>query len=163
MKFLLMRSVKAPQRAYGDAGIDCFVPHQTKEFEKVMREKNPDIEFTEIGFIVKPQQAVLIPLGIKSSFEPNIALMANNKSGVATKKQLVFGAQLIDSNYQGEIHAHLINTGTEDQKIYYGDKIIQFVPVYINSDEFTVETDEDNFYATKSERGEGGFGSTGDK
>ena len=53
--------------------------------------------------------------------------MAFNKSGVATKKQLVAGAAVVDEGYQGELHIHIINVGGAVQRIIAGDKIMQFI------------------------------------
>jgi dUTPase len=50
---------------------------------------------------IAPRADIVIPSGICSKFPANLALIANNKSGVATKKKLIFGASVIDTSYQG--------------------------------------------------------------
>ena len=163
VKFLKIRKVKSPQRAHGDAGFDVFVPEATEEFVKDFKAKNPDIEILAGAIIIPPQKAVNIPLGLKTSFPPCIALEANNKSGVATKKMLIYGASVVDSSYQGEIHAHLINVGQKEQILQSGDKILQFIPRYIDTDEHEVfdisDTTESEFYGgVVTARGDKGFG-----
>lgn len=164
IKFLKIRDVKNPQRKAGeDAGIDLFVPAYSVEFENALRSKNPEIFISKYCFEVEPHGDVLIPAGIKSKFDKNLALIACNKSGICTQTQLVVGAQVIDSSYQGEWHIHLINSSNERVTIEYGVKLVQFIPVYINTDEHEVVDNmtEDEFFAEKTTRGEGGFGSTG--
>ena len=104
----------------------------------------------------------MIPSGIKSKFPNSLALVANNKSGIATKKKLVFGASVIDASYQGEWHLHLINTSDNYQEISCGTKVIQFIPHLISTDELEVlDLSPEEFYTEKTSRGDGGFGSTG--
>ena len=166
VKFLKVLDTKNPERTFGNAGIDVFVPNFSTAFMMKLLEKNPDLAAYDFeGFWVNPGQGILIPLGLKTRFSnPNIALEATNKSGVATKKKLLFGATLVDYSYQGEIHAHLINVGREPQKIKFGEKIIQFVPrlIDIEDHEITEGMTKEEFYKDfESERGEGAFGSTG--
>lgn len=166
VKFLKIRDVKSPIRDLGNAGFDCFVPNFSEDFMNKLIEKNPDLLIDETGVVVDPGQAVLIPSGLKTAFADNIALEANNKSGVATKRMLVYGASVIDSSYQGEIHLHLINVGRASQKIVYGEKIMQFIPRIIDTDTHEVFdssdiAEEEFFNGVKTARGEGGFGSTG--
>lgn len=147
MKFLKIRSVKTPNRGTPQsAGIDFFIPD--------------DYPSTTI----LPNKSVLIPSGIKVNVPKNHAFIANNKSGVATKKNLIVGACVVDEDYQGEIHIHLINVGNESVSIEPGDKIIQFLllPISYGSVEL-VESEEQLYEGLVTERGQGGFGSTGIK
>ena len=104
----------------------------------------------------------LIPSGIKANVPKGYALIAFNKSGVATKKGLYIGACVVDEDYQGEIHLHLTNVGDKDVSIAKDDKIAQFIliPVYYA---IPVEVPVENLYEAESERGAGGFGSTDKK
>ena len=161
-EFLKVRNVKSPQRDAGEnAGIDFFIPEYSNELEEYLIEKNPDIDVTKYGIWVNPQQGILIPTGIKSKFDSNVALVAMNKSGVCTKTQLIAGASVIDSSYQGEIHIHVINTSKNRVKLEYGTKLMQFIPLVINTEELVIREDEETFYTEETNRGDGGFGSTG--
>ena len=171
IKFLKTRDVKSPERGTGEAaGIDFFVPNYTADFLVDFIKKNPGTEVVinsednTMHIIIKPQHRVLIPSGIHTWMVPGTALIAANKSGVATKKGLVFGAQVVDSDYSGEVHISVINTSNENVLITCGDKLIQFIhtPVLLSP---LVEVDNDTYTALhdKSERGDGGFGSTGTK
>lgn len=143
MKFAKIRDVKSPCRGHNnDAGIDFFVPN--------------DFEASALA----PHESINIPSGIKVSIPAGHALIAFNKSGVAVKKGLDVGASVIDESYQGELHLHLTNTTNKYISIAPGEKIVQFILLPINY-EMPEEVSEDSLFEEKSERGEGGFGSTG--
>ena len=166
--------VKEPQRKYGDSGIDFFVPEFTGEFIMEFEKKNPMIKHTDEAIILEPGEDVLIPLGVHSLFDPEWELRMSNKSGVCTKQKLIVGADVVDSTYEGVIHAHLFNNGKETAIIPYGQKIVQGCLEGIDPRPITVEkprkdeedpsnsyTLEDFYKEHHSERGAGGFGSTG--
>jgi dUTP pyrophosphatase len=160
MKYTKIREVKSPSRGTEQsAGIDFFVPNEWNNGEP---------------YSVEPGGRVLIPSGIKVNVPSGYALIAFNKSGIASKTGMVVGACVVDEDYQGEVHINMINTNqpTEqfDGTVYAtnpgyvtitpGDKLVQFilVPVnYTNPEEVSME----ELYSEVSERGEGGFGSTG--
>ena len=93
----------------------------------------------------------------------NKALIAFNKSGVATKMGLTIGACVIDEDYQGEIHLHLINASAFNVTIQPGDKIAQFILLDMDYDGVEEVYTLGQLFTEESERGEGGFGSTGHK
>ena len=160
LEFIKVRNVKSPIRdASENAGIDFFVPEKDSFTEDELK-KLGIVRDNKI--ILEPHTDVCIPAGIKSKFPNNIALIANNKSGICTKKKLIFGASVIDCSYQGEWHFHLINTSNHSQEIEFGQKIIQFIPHIISTDDVVIsDLPEDEFFSEKTKRGEGGFGSTG--
>ena len=177
-----------------NAGIDFYIPENTPEFRQAFIKKSVrlcDVEVRWPGFSEKentierrikwcvknnwsylygnniyiaPHEAITIPTGIKSKFGPELALIANNKSGIATKKQLIFGASVIDCSYQGEWHINLINTSDHYQTLEFGQKAIQFIPHLISTEPVEiVDLPEEEFYTEKTSRGEGWQGSTGVK
>ena len=165
-------NVKKPEREYGNAGIDCYIPKYTEIFSKAFREKNVaenaslHVYENGDGFIrIEPHSSVNIPSGIRSWISPNVALEAHNKSGIATKHGLIFGASTVDASYQGIIHISLINTTNKPVDISLGMKIIQFIPRIIDTSEIEVYDNItfDEFYEDFefTNRGEGAFGSTG--
>ena len=81
------------------------------------------------------------------------------QSGIATKKKLTVGAKVVDSDYRNIPHAHLINNSDETVTFTAGDKVVQGIitPVWLG-DALKVESVNEN-----TERGLGGFGSTGDR
>ena len=145
VKIYKLGDVKTPQRGTPlSAGIDFFVPN----------------DFTPIT--IQHSEDILIPAGIKVCIPEGYALVANNKSGIATKKRLIHGASVVDEDYQGQLHLHLINVGSEPVTINPGDKIIQFL---LEKQEYAtvleVSSEEELYSGVVSERGTGGFGSTG--
>ena len=89
-------------------------------------------------------------------------LEVKNRSSVASKRSLLVGACVIDSGYNGEVKINLHNVGEEPQVLNPGDKIAQLVMVPVVH--FRVAKTDDVLYddhITISDRGAGGFGSTG--
>jgi dUTPase len=164
--------VKAPIRDNGNAGIDFFIPNYNKTFAEAFNAKNNpnqaylSTDIDGIGIIrIMPHGRVNIPSGIRSFISPNIALEAQNKSGIASKYGLVYGASVVDANYQGIIHISLINTTSQVIELPFGMKAVQFLPRLIDISSIEVYNDMsfDEFYKDFefSNRGEGAFGSTG--
>ena len=89
-------------------------------------------------------------------------LQIMNKSGIASKRQLITGACVVDAGYDGEIFVNLQNIGPRPQVIEPGQKIAQAVLLPIVLPDFEV-IEEDLVYGTKTSRGPGALGSTGDK
>lgn len=168
-------SVKAPVRDFGNAGIDCYIPNYTETFEKAFNEKNQKANARleniegEYFILIPAHGRANIPSGLRCRIESNVALEAHNKSGIATKYGLVFGASTCDANYQGIIHISLINTTGNVVKLPLGMKVIQFIPRIIDTASIEVvdgrECSLDEFYKDFefTNRGEGAFGSTGVK
>jgi len=141
MKILKTRDVKTPSRGTSEsAGIDFYVPN---DFEDV---------------VLQPGESVLIPSGIKAQVPRGNALIAFNKSGVATKQGLMVGACVVDEDYEGIIHLHMTNTSNKEQLIKSGQKLVQFILLPVNYSEVQ-EVHE--LQSRNTERGSGGFGSTG--
>ncbi len=101
----------------------------------------------------------LIPTGIAIHIkDPNYAAMLLPRSGLGHKHGIVLGnlTGLIDSDYQGQIFVSCWNRSTTNFTIHPGDRIAQMVILPVVRAEFNVVEDFD-----ESERGGGGFGSTG--
>ena len=109
-----------------------------------------------------PQHTELIPTGIAVHMLMNdMAAMILPRSGLGHKQGIVLGngTGLIDSDYQGQLFVSAWNRNSFDAMpytIHPGDRIAQLVFVPIITAVFNVV---DEF--EESERGEGGFGSTG--
>lgn len=112
--------------------------------------------------VLKPGGTVFIPTGFAMHMKnKGIAALVLSRSGLGTKKGLVVkqGVGLIDSDYQGEVIVALHNIGSEEQTIQPGDRIAQLMVMPVLQPSFT-EVAEFNQI---SERGSGGFGSTGER
>ena len=145
MKITKTRNVKTPTRGtQGSAGIDFYVPN---DYPNSLRR-------------VEPGERFFIPSGIKANVPEGYALIAFNKSGVALKKGLMVGACVVDSDYQGEIHLHLVNTSCKAVTIEPGEKLTQFLLIPVDHCDVEV-VDEQDLFEVETDRGSGGFGSTG--
>jgi dUTP pyrophosphatase len=108
---------------------------------------------------IKPGETTLIPTGMAIHLaNPAYAAMILPRSGLGHKHGIVLGnlVGLIDSDYQGQLFVSCWNRSQEAFVMNSMERIAQLVIVPVVQASFTV-VDEFN----ESERGEGGFGSTG--
>ena len=114
--------------------------------------------YLEEPVVIEPGKRALIPTGLFMEFEPGYEVQIRARSGLAAKHGigLVNGVGTIDSDYRGEIKVALINMGEDAFAVNNGDRIAQMViaPV-MRAEVEPVEALSD------TERGAGGFGSTG--
>ena len=109
--------------------------------------------------VINPGRTELIPTGISIFIkDPGYAGLILPRSGLGHKHGIVLGnlVGLIDSDYQGELFISTWNRGTSSFTINSLDRIAQLVIVPVSQATFNLVSD----YA-KSDRGDGGFGSTG--
>lgn len=166
MKVSRVRDVKFPSRGTElSAGIDFFVPEFDADFVVAFNLKNDiTILTTAEGIHLMPGQRVLIPSGIRVNFsgEPKV-LVGFNKSGLSAKNGLDVLACVVDQDYQGEIHLSVLNTSRRDTyTIKPGSKLVQFIVLPVVYE--PIEPVADAFiWEVETDRGAGGFGSTGSK
>ena len=112
----------------------------------------------EDPIILKPMQRCLIPTGLSVELPKGIELQVRPRSGLALKHGITVlnTPGTVDSDYRGELAVLLINLGNEDFKIENGDRIAQAVIAQAIQADF-VQKDE----LSNTERGAGGYGSTG--
>lgn len=133
----LHKDAKLPQKAHaGDLGYDLF---------------------SVDGPAIYPSQTVVIKTGIVIQFPEGYGGFIKDRSSVATKRGLHTVAGVIDNGYIGEICVALHN-GTDNLiHVTPGEKIAQLVLIPTVNFEVT-EVDE---VISADQRGDGGFGSTG--
>lgn len=109
---------------------------------------------------IHPGETVMISVGIKTEFTPGFAALIHARSGLATKKGLAPANKVgvIDADYRGEWFVALHNHSNHIQIIEDGERIAQVLFQEVEHPEF-IESDE----LSETERGDGGFGSTGTK
>ena len=116
--------------------------------------------FIDKSITLKPFERRLIPTGIKIELPIGYEAQIRPRSGLAYKNgiSVLNSPGTIDSDYRGDVGVILINLSKENFVISNGDRIAQMViakheyPVFMESTELNI-----------SERGDGGFGSTGKK
>ena len=108
--------------------------------------------------ILKPMQRTLIPTGLFVELPPGTELQVRPRSGLALKHGITVlnTPGTVDSDYRGELCVLLINLGTEDFTVENGDRIAQAVITQTGRASF-IQKDE----LSDTERGSGGYGSTG--
>lgn len=108
--------------------------------------------------VLAPGERKLIPTGLSMEIPLGFEIQVRPRSGLSFKTGLmvVNAPGTIDADYRGEIKVILGNLGQNDEVITHGDRIAQLVlcPVWQASFEVASELSE-------TERGSGGFGSTG--
>ena len=136
---ILDKDIPFPKFAHkGDAGLDLY---------------------STIDYVLKPFERKLVPTGIKIEIPEGYAGFVQPRSGLAINNgiSLVNTPGLIDSGYRGEIKAILINFDpVVDFEIKRGDKICQLVIMKIENADIIFKDKMDD-----TDRGVGGFGSTG--
>lgn len=113
----------------------------------------------ESSLEISPGQTVLVPTGMAIHLaDPGLAAIILPRSGLGHKHGIVLGnlVGLIDSDYQGELMVSVWNRGHDRFTLNPMDRIAQLVIVPVLQVTMNVVEDFD-----ASERGEGGFGSTG--
>lgn len=111
------------------------------------------------NMIIAPGQCELIPSGIAMHIaDPHYAAMILPRSGLGHKHGIVLGnlVGLIDSDYQGQIFVSLWNRGLTPFTLVPLERMAQLVIVPVMQVEFNIVEE-----FPLSQRGTGGFGSTG--
>lgn len=123
---------------------DTFKPFGTAENEK--------------GVKVMPGQTVKIGTGVAMEIPEWYWGAIYARSGLATKQGLrpANAVGVVDSHYRGEIIVAIHNDSSEVQIIHHGDRIAQFMLAPVIETKF-----EEVSELSDSDRGEGGFGSSG--
>lgn len=110
------------------------------------------------GFVLAPMARAIVPTGLRVEIPKGFEIQIRPRSGLALK----YGISLpntpgtIDSDYRGPLGVLLINYGSEPFVIAHGDRIAQLIVAPVVQADFAEVTALD-----ATERGSGGFGSTG--
>lgn len=156
IKFVKLReNAIIPNKAYkGDAGLDLYFASTEPKNDKEHR----------CDIIINPGESKLLGTGLKFYFSQDYFVLIRNRSGMAAKKNLVVGAEIVDAGYAGEVFVNLHNIGNAPRIISDGDKIAQFVvlPNYsVLAEE--ISDIEYNELMKNSERKDGALGSSDKK
>ena len=112
----------------------------------------------EAPVIIAPGKTVLIPTGLAMEIPVGFAGLIYARSGLSVKRGLAPANKVgvIDSDYRGEVMVALHNHGMEAQTIAHGERIAQLLVTPVLAPSFELWDD-----LTDTDRGAGGFGSTG--
>lgn len=127
---------KLPNYAYTwDAGMDLFAADSC---------------------VIRPGEVKAVRTGIKMAIPGGYAGLVWDKSGLAAKRGIKTMAGVVDSGYRGEVLVVLSNLSKEDFAVEKGMKIAQMLIQKVERADI-----EHVDFLEESDRGEGGFGSTG--
>jgi dUTP pyrophosphatase len=113
----------------------------------------------DAALVIEPGQTVLVPTGLAIHIaDPGYAAMILPRSGLGHKNGIVLGnlVGLVDSDYQGQLMVSTWNRGQSAFTLQPMDRLAQLVVVPVLQVGFNVVED-----FASSDRGAGGFGSTG--
>ncbi len=112
----------------------------------------------EAGIVLRPGERALVPTGIAMEIPPGFEVQVRPRSGLALKYgiMLVNSPGTIDSDYRGPLGVIVMNAGGGDFHIAHGDRIAQLVVAPVVQARFELAE-----RLGETERGGGGFGSTG--
>ncbi len=112
----------------------------------------------EFELILGPGERTAVPTGLVVEIPAGYEGQVRPRSGLAIRSGLtvVNAPGTIDSDYRGELKVLMVNLGSEAVSIEHGDRIAQLLVAPVTRAVF-VESDE----LSASDRGDGGFGSTG--
>lgn len=112
------------------------------------------------SIVIRPGERILVPTGLAMEIPMGYEIQVRPRSGLSFKTGLmvVNSPGTIDADYRGEVKVILGNLGTKDELIAHGDRIAQLVLAPMLQANFVVAAN-----INETERGAGGFGSTGQK
>jgi dUTP pyrophosphatase len=107
--------------------------------------------------VLDPQSPKLVPTGLSIEVPPGYEAQLRPRSGLALKHAITLpnSPATIDPGYRGEVKVILLNMGKDPYTVHKGDRIAQMVIAKYEAVEF------DEGELSDSNRGEGGFGSSG--
>ena len=107
---------------------------------------------------LKPGERAMVPTGLTIALPPRHEAQVRPRSGLAAKHGVTClnSPGTIDADYRGEVKVILINHGQEPFVIKRGERIAQIVIAPVTRAELSIVTTLD-----ETQRGAGGFGSTG--
>ena len=134
---LLNKSAKVPTKATeGSAGYDIY---------------------STVDALIIPGTSAKINTGIALQIPTGNVGLLTHRSSLGFRLDTISSFGIIDSDYRGEVKVKLLNLGSDGVQIKKGDRVAQLVVVPIWSQQNLIVTDE----LSETQRGEGGFGSTG--
>jgi dUTP pyrophosphatase len=110
------------------------------------------------GFTLDQMHRAILPTGLRAEIPPGFEVQIRPRSGLALKHGITLPNTpgTIDSDYRGPLGVLLINFGAEPYTIHHGDRIAQLIVAPVLQARFEAVA-----ALGRTDRGEGGFGSTG--
>lgn len=142
------------KRLFPERDADIELPALMSEYAAGMdvRAANPE------PIVLRPGERAAVPTGLAMAVPPGTEVQVRPRSGLAIRHgvTVINSPGTIDADYRGEVAVLLVNLGQEDFVIERGLRVAQLVVAQLARVEVTLVAELDT-----TERGEGGFGSTG--
>ena len=134
----LTENARMPTR--GTVGSFCFDVSSTKRF------------------LLSPMERVIVPTGLSFEMPEGVGIDVRPRSGLASRGLLILNSPgTLDNDYRGELKVACMNLSSGNILIDKGDRIAQIRPIFTLTRTEFEEVEE----LSETERGDGGFGSTG--
>ena len=110
------------------------------------------------GITLQPMQRLIVPTGFRVEIPMGYEMQIRPRSGLALKHGITLPNTpgTIDSDYRGPLGVALVNLGEAPFTVQHGDRIAQMIVAPVVQARFAVVE-----HLSETERGDGGFGSTG--
>jgi dUTP pyrophosphatase len=132
--------------------------HQTPSYETILSAGMDLRANISESLILKPLERVIVKTGLFIALPAGLEAQVRPRSGLAAKRGVTVlnSPGTVDADYRGEIGVILVNLSNEDFLIKDGERIAQLI--IAKHEQITWK---EVLILDKTERGEGGFGSTG--
>ena len=166
------------EKEYNNMNYNQNIDYTKFNFKFKNESDNPDPEYATAGssgfdlranltqtITLSPKGGfAIIPTGLYFEIPENFEIQVRSRSGLAAKNQVCVlnSPGTVDADYRGEVKVILINHGEDDFFVNHGDRIAQAVISSVIGKNF-VKLERVNNINENTERGSGGFGSTGVK
>ena len=163
---------------FGDIDFKVNNPNFSKiNLNFVNESNNEDPEYATVGssgfdlranlpspLVIKSGDIKIIPTGLFFDIPENFEIQVRPRSGLAAKKGITVlnSPGTVDSDYTGEVKVILINHGKGDYVIEHGERIAQAIVATVAAKNI-INLNKVDDITKDTERGSGGFGSTGTK
>jgi dUTP pyrophosphatase len=158
MKGLGMRPVL---RVLWEEGADRDLPlpaYETAGAAGADIRANLDAADRAVGIVLAPMERRIVPAGFRVEIPVGYEMQIRPRSGLALKHGITLPNTpgTIDSDYRGPLGVALVNLGAEPYTVHHGDRIAQMIVAPVVQAAFEVVD-----ILSETQRGAGGFGSTG--
>ena len=163
--------VHIPSKAHAtDAGMDMRVLVDEDKFRPESKTSGVpvtlttlhdiDLGTTALGCTILPNQTIVFHTGLKCETPEGFYLEVNPRSSLGFKKDIMLAntTGIVDCHYRGELMVALHNNGIHPQVIEDGERVVQCMLKKVEEVE-SIEVTK----LSETDRGEGGFGSSGRK
>lgn len=156
-----LRDVNSPSQAYDEASHwDFYIPNDWALLPGVKHPHEHSAIFpTWEHIVIRPGTCLFVPSGLQIKMQPGWALRFDNKSGKG-RKGLLVGAQIVDRDYQGELHLNVWNASKEDICVKRGESILQGAFYETTRIQLHEIKSYEELFTETSARGAKGFGSS---